>query len=113
MAANASAVPDEALRIDVWLWRARLAKTRAQAAAKADQGLIRLRRDGRDSRIDKASRPIRPGDELTFAIGGRVVALRVLGLGVRRGPAAEAQLMFETVDDGAARAIDNEAGGHR
>lgn len=103
MAANASAVPDQALRIDIWLWRARLFKTRAQAAAKADKGLIRLRRDGRESRIDKASRLIRPGDELTFAIGGRVLALCVLGLGVRRGPAAEARQLFETMDEGAAR----------
>jgi ribosome-associated heat shock protein Hsp15 len=106
-------VPDEGLRIDVWLWRARLFKTRAQAASKAGQGMIRLRRDGLESRIDKPSRTVRPGDELTFGNAGRVVAVRILALGARRGPAAEARLLFETVDEGTARAIDNRAGGHR
>lgn len=106
-------MPDEGLRIDVWLWRARLFKTRAGAAAKAGAGLIRLRREGIESRIDKASRSVRPGDELTFANAGRLVAVRIIALGARRGPAAEAKRLYLRLDDERPPGIDNEGGGHR
>lgn len=100
---------DEALRIDVWLWRARLCKTRAQAAAKAEDGLIRLCRDGRESRIARASHRVKAGDELTFALAGRVVAVRIAALGARRGPPAEARALYAPVDG----AIDNAPAAHR
>ena len=86
---------EESLRIDIWLWRARFFKTRSLAAAHASEGRIRLRRDREEGRIDKASRTVRPGDEIVFAAGARIVAVRVLALGVRRGPAAEAQTLYE------------------
>ena len=85
---------DQAARIDVWLWRARFFKTRSQAAAKAEAGAIRIRRGGESGRIDKAARLVRVGDELTFAIATRVIAVRILALGVRRGPAVEAQGLY-------------------
>jgi len=88
-------VPEEGLRIDVWLWRARFFKTRALAAARAGEGRIRLRRDREEGRIDKASRLVRPGDQLTFAIASRVIAVKVLALGERRGPPAEARALYE------------------
>ena len=100
---------EDGLRIDVWLWRARFFKSRALAAARASEARIRLRRDQEESRIDKASRLVRPGDELTFAVTSRVVAVRVLALGVRRGPAAEAQTLYEQLDLG----IDNRPDAHR
>lgn len=87
-------MPDD-LRVDVWLWRARLFRTRTLATAKAAQGLIRLRRAGEEMRIDKASRTVRIDDELTFAIGARVVAVRVAALGERRGPPAEARGLYD------------------
>ena len=87
------------LRVDVWLWRARFFKTRALAAAKAGEGRIRLRRGGDEGRVDKASRLIRPGDEITFAVATRVIAVRVLALGERRGPAIEAQTLYEHLKD--------------
>jgi ribosome-associated heat shock protein Hsp15 len=91
-------VADEGVRVDVWLWRARFFKTRAQASARCADGAIRHVRAGESMRIDKASRTLRPGDELTFALGGRVVAVRVLALGVRRGPAAEARALYAPLD---------------
>ena len=51
-----------ACRIDVWLWRARFCKTRAQAAGLVEAGRIRLLRHGVQTRLDKTSRPVRPGD---------------------------------------------------
>jgi ribosomal 50S subunit-recycling heat shock protein len=95
---------DEACRIDVWLWRARFFKTRALAARAVDEGRIRLTRAGQDSRLDKPSRTVRPGDGLVFALGGRLTVVRVEALGERRGPAPEARLLYSALDgrDGAA-----------
>jgi ribosome-associated heat shock protein Hsp15 len=106
-------VSEDSLRVDLWLWRARLFKTRALAAAKADDGRIRLTRGGDAHRIDKASRAIRPGDELVFAIGPRIIAVRVLALGERRGPAAEARSLYLSLDPPVDPQVDNRAASHR
>jgi ribosome-associated heat shock protein Hsp15 len=96
-------------RVDVWLWRARFFKTRALACRVVEEGRVRLTRaSGERSRLDKGSRTIRPGDELVFALGGRVHAVRVLALGERRGPAEEARSLYAALDapidsDGPAR----------
>ena len=84
----------ESCRIDVWLWRARMFKTRSLAARFVEEGRVRLMRGGAETRLDKASRTIRPGDGLVFALGGKVTALRVAGLGERRGPASEARELY-------------------
>ncbi|HSZ50422.1 MAG TPA: RNA-binding S4 domain-containing protein [Caulobacteraceae bacterium] len=85
---------EDACRIDVWLWRARFSKTRSLAARLAEEGRIRLARNGVQTRLDKASRTVRPGDELVFAIAGRLTAVRVVSLGERRGPASEARELY-------------------
>lgn len=81
-------------RLDRWLWCARFIKTRAGAARLAEQGRIRINRQ----RTEKAHARVRPGDVLTFGIGPSVRVVRVLALGVRRGPAAEAQHLYEDLD---------------
>ena len=88
----------DACRADVWLWRARFFKTRALACRFVEEGRIRLTRSGIETRVDKPSRPLKPGDLLVFGIGGRLVAVRVLASGERRGPAAEARGLYETVE---------------
>ena len=88
----------ETCRADVWLWRARFFKTRALAAAFVEKRRVRLTRTGLETRLDKPARPIRVGDQLVFALGGRVVAIIVLGLGERRGPAEEAQALYSTLE---------------
>lgn len=85
----------ESCRIDVWLWRARFARTRSLAAAMVEKGAIRLRHNGAQTRLDKPSRSVHPGDEVLFAQGGRLIAVRVIGLGERRGAAQEARLLYE------------------
>jgi ribosomal 50S subunit-recycling heat shock protein len=87
-----------ACRVDVWLWRARFFKTRTLAATFVDEERVRLFRDGRETRLDKASRTVRPGDGLVFALGGRLIAVRVEALGIRRGPASEARTLFSPLD---------------
>ena len=86
---------EDACRLDVWLWRARFFKTRALAARFLEDGRIRLTRPGSaEVRVDKASRTVRPGDHLVFAIGGRLFAVTVQALGERRGPASEARALY-------------------
>jgi ribosomal 50S subunit-recycling heat shock protein len=88
-----------ACRVDVWLWRARFFKSRALAARFIDQGRVRLSRGVEEARLDKPSRAVRPGDGLVFALGGRLVAVRVEALGERRGPACEARALYAPMRD--------------
>lgn len=84
----------EACRLDVWLSRARFFKTRSIAARFVEEGRVRLSRGAGEARLDKPSRTVRCGDGLVFAIGGRLIAVRVERLGERRGPAREAQSLY-------------------
>ncbi len=85
---------DEACRLDVWLHRARFMRSRALAAAFVEAGRVRVTRAAVQQRMDRPGRTVRVGDELLFAIGGRVTALRITGLGVRRGPPEEARALY-------------------
>ena len=88
----------EGCRVDVWLWRARFFKTRSMAAAFVGEGRVRLIRAAAETRLDKPSRTVRPGDGLVFALGGRVVSVRIEGLGERRGPASEARTLYAELE---------------
>ncbi|HYD27900.1 RNA-binding S4 domain-containing protein [Brevundimonas sp.] len=85
-------------RIDVWLWRARFAKSRSLAAAMVERGAVRLTHNGVQTRLDKASRSVHVGDGLVFALGGRVFDLRVLQMGERRGPPEEARALYSLME---------------
>lgn len=91
---------EAACRIDVWLWRARFAKTRSLAAAIVERGAIRLTHNGVQTRLDKPSRGVHVGDGLVFVLGGRLVDLTVQGLGSRRGPLEEARSLYALRDPG-------------
>jgi ribosome-associated heat shock protein Hsp15 len=80
----------ETLRIDRFLWFARIVKTRALAQAMAEKGRLRL--NGR--LVDKAHAPVRVGDVLSFARNGAVRVLRIEALPARRGPPAEARTHY-------------------
>jgi ribosome-associated heat shock protein Hsp15 len=86
----------DSLRIDKFLWFARIVKTRALAQALAEKGRLRL--DGR--LIDKAHAPVRVGDVLSFAQRGTVRVLRIEALPTRRGPPAEARALYREVTAG-------------
>jgi ribosomal 50S subunit-recycling heat shock protein len=90
---------EDALRADVWLWRARFFKSRSAAAKTIEDGRVRHGRGSVQSRLDKPARLVRPGDELVFALGGRAVAVRVAALGFRRGPPSEARALYEPLED--------------
>ena len=80
----------DSLRLDKFLWFARIVKTRSAAQTLAEQGRIRI--DGRV--IDRAHALVRIGDVLSFAHRGQVRVLRVENLPLRRGPAAEARTLY-------------------
>jgi len=84
--------PDDArIRLDKWLWHARFFKTRGLARKHvADNG---VRVNGEPT--SKPARAVGPGDVLTFAVGRRVRIARILAVGARRGPAPEAQALYE------------------
>ena len=84
----------ETLRLDKFLWFARIVKTRALAQALAEEG--RLRIDGRV--IDRAHAPVRVGDVLSFAVRGTVRVLKVEALPARRGPPAEARTLYSEIE---------------
>ncbi len=77
----------EALRLDKWLWFARLMKSRSEAARLCESRHVRL--DGRV--VDRAHAPVRVGQVVSFAKNNQILAVRVLDLPSHRGPARVAQ----------------------
>ena len=86
----------DSIRLDRFLWFARIVKTRALAQALAEGGRLRL--SGRV--VDRAHAPVRVGDVLSFAQRGEVRILKVEALPVRRGPPAEALAMYRELEPG-------------
>ena len=89
----------QAQRVDVWLWHARIFKTRSLATTEVSKGRMRLTRHEETRRINKASTLVRPGDALTLSKNGRIVRLNILDLGERRGPATEAQALYRQIEE--------------
>jgi ribosome-associated heat shock protein Hsp15 len=89
---------EASMRLDRYLWFARLVKTRGAAQDLAEAGMLRL--DGR--RIEKSSVQVRVGSVLAFPLRGKVRVLRVEALPLRRGPAPEAQGMYQELTAGSA-----------
>jgi len=80
-----------AQRLDRWLWFARFFKTRTLATNTVTTGKVRVNGE----RVSRAARAIKPGDVLTFPAGSEIRVIKVLGIGPRRGPAPEAQALYE------------------
>lgn len=78
-------------RLDKWLWHARFFKSRTLAAKLCDGGNVRVNRQP----VAKAAATVRPGDLLTFPQGNTIRVVKVLALAERRGPAPEAQALYE------------------
>ncbi|MEO1206810.1 MAG: RNA-binding S4 domain-containing protein [Pseudomonadota bacterium] len=78
-------------RLDKWLWYTRVVKSRSLAASLIEDGRVRLNR----VKVDKPKQIVRPGDVITASVHKRILVLKVLLPGVRRGPAVEAQTLYE------------------
>ena len=78
------------VRLDKWLWAARLFKTRSLAAEEIAHGRIQV-----NGQVAKASREVRPGDRIDIRQSGVTRSLDVRGLSATRGPAPVAQTLYE------------------
>jgi len=81
---------DDPVRIDKWLWAARLAKTRPLAAEAVKGGRVEL-----NGRRVAAAKGVRVGDRVELTIGGIPRTVVVRGLAERRGPASVAATLYE------------------
>lgn len=81
-------------RLDKWLWCARFMKTRADCARLITLGSVRLNRQA----TDKPHARLRPGDVITLPLRDTVRVVQVVSLAARRGPAPEAQALYELIE---------------
>lgn len=82
------------MRIDKWLWTARLFKTRALAAGAVSAGRVHV-----NGAAVKPSRDVRPDDRLEISIGAVRRTLVVRGTAERRVSAAAAATLYEETKD--------------
>jgi len=82
-------------RLDKWLFHARFYRTRPLAQAATAGGRVRLN----GMKVEKPGHALRPGDIVTLGTGAEVLAVRVLALAERRGPASEARTLYEVLED--------------
>ena len=96
--AGPSGKPDPAaaqkLRLDKRLWQARVFKSRSFAAELIEAGSARVN----GTRVSRPGRDVAEGDTLTFPQGSRIRVVRITALGLRRGPATEAQALYLDLD---------------
>jgi ribosome-associated heat shock protein Hsp15 len=81
----------DSIRVDKWLWAARVFKTRSQASVACDGGKVDV-----NDEAAKPARQVRAGDRITVTLPrGRRRILKVAGVGDRRGSAEIAKILFE------------------
>ncbi|KCV80929.1 heat shock protein [Actibacterium atlanticum] len=79
------------IRLDKWLWHARFFKTRTLSAKTVSGGHVRVN----GTKVGKPAHKVGVGDTLTFAQGRDIRVVRVVAPGERRGPAPEAQQLYD------------------
>ena len=79
------------IRLDKWLWQARFFKTRSLSAKTVSGGHVRVN----SLKIAKPAYAVGPGDVLTFPQARAVRVIKIVACGTRRGPAPEAQALYE------------------
>ena len=86
------------VRIDRWLWAARLFKTRSAAT----EAVLGGRAHVNGTRV-KPSKDVRPGDRLEVTVGDARRELVVRGVAEKRGPASVAATLYEETPESIAR----------
>ena len=87
------------VRVDKWLWAARFFKSRSIAVTAIEGGKITVNGE----RV-KPSRDVKAGDSVRVRLGPYEHVVTVRAVSDRRGPAAQAALLYEeTADSRAAR----------
>ncbi len=85
------ATPIRKERLDRFLFFSRAVKSRTLAQKIIETGAIRVNSE----RTERSDYKVGAGDVLTMALHGRVLVWRILDAGTRRGPASEAQGLYE------------------
>lgn len=85
------------VRLDKWLWAARMFKTRSLAAEAIGRGRVTV-----NGQPAKAARALRPGDRLQVRQGAVTREFVVRALSLVRGPAAQAQTLYEETPESVA-----------
>jgi ribosome-associated heat shock protein Hsp15 len=80
-----------AARLDKWLWFARFARTRSLAAKLCAEGAVSIA----GAVVLKPGHAVRVGDMLAVRHGALLRQVTVRALGSRRGPPAEARLLYD------------------
>ena len=81
----------DSIRVDKWLWAARVFKTRSLAATACDGGKVDI-----NAEAAKPARRVRPGDRIEVTLlRGRRRILKVTTVGDRRGSAEAARQLYE------------------
>ena len=88
---------DAPVRIDRWLWAARLHKTRALAADAVKGGLVHV-----NGHAVKPSRDVKPGDRIEITKGQLRLTVVVVATSEKRGPAKEAERLYEETPESVA-----------
>lgn len=81
--------PSGSVRIDKWLWAARMFKTRSAASAACTAGHVKVAGES-----VKAAKAVKPGDRIDVLTPGGPRELEVVALADRRGPASLAQTLY-------------------
>jgi ribosome-associated heat shock protein Hsp15 len=81
---------NETVRLDRWLWAARMFRSRTLAADACDGGKVHV-----NGGAAKPHKPLRVGDVLTITTEAGKRELRVLGLSERRGPYEQARQLYD------------------
>ena len=87
---------EDSVRLDKWLWAARFLKTRTLAAEAIAGGKVLV-----NGARAKRAKPIHVGDRIRLRLGPYEYQLTVRALSERRGPVAEAILLYD--EDAAAK----------
>jgi ribosome-associated heat shock protein Hsp15 len=78
------------VRVDKWLWAARLVKTRALGSDAAKGGRVRV-----NGVAVKPSKDVKPGDELELSNGPLKTTVSIKATAERRGSASVAATLFD------------------
>ena len=81
---------NEKIRLDTWLWYARFYKSRSLSSKAILSGKLRLN----SNKIIKPASKVKINDVLTINHINMVRIVQVQSLGSRRGPASEAQKLY-------------------
>ena len=83
--------PGDTIRVDRWLWFARFFKSRNLATKLVQSRKVRVN----STVVAKPSATVKVGDVLTFPQAKSIRVIKILAIGTRRGPAPEAQALYE------------------